>query len=90
MTALSDSYSIVWLRYDRSEEGCITHAQEDGSGHTVCGLAATEGGIETLTDADGHVGCKRCIKGLTKRGILPFSITLTKDARGEWVKVAVQ
>lgn len=94
MAAPSDNYSVVWVRYNRKEEGCITHAYDDSQDRTVCGLAAPEsgfeGGFETLTEADGHIGCRRCIKALTKRGVLPFSTTLRQNARGEWIKVAIQ
>lgn len=57
MAAPSDNYSIVWVRYDRKEGGCVTHALADDQARTMCGLAEPasgfEGGFETLTTVEG-------------------------------------
>ncbi len=93
MAAPSDNYSVVWVRYSYKEGGCITHALADDQERTVCGLAAPEsgfeGGWETLTTVEGNVGCQRCRKALTKRGVLPFKTAL-KNVAGDWITVAVQ
>ncbi len=94
MAAPSDNYSIVWVRYDRKEGGCVTHALADDQARTMCGLAEPasgfEGGFETLTTVGGHVGCQRCRKALTARGVLPFKTALVQNEAGDWITVAVQ
>lgn len=71
MTKLTDGFSIAWRGYNAATTGCLTHAVEPKTDNALCGVVTVESAGQTLTDTDGHVGCRRCLKALQKRGIIP-------------------
>jgi hypothetical protein len=65
----------VWAYYSRSEDGCIIHAQEEGSataqkGRAICGTKVSDGGGLNLKEDPWEPSCIRCRKILIKRGLL--------------------
>lgn len=66
------AYWIEWLRFNRVNDGCITHAVETpGDGRALCGVRPTEA-IGREVSSEG-VSCKRCTSALFKRGVLSAS-----------------
>lgn len=63
------TYWVEWLRFNRADDGCCTHAVAvPGDGRSLCGVRTTEA-VGRQVDADG-VGCKRCKSALQKLGAL--------------------
>jgi hypothetical protein len=63
------TYWVEWLRFNRADDGCCTHAvMVPGDGRSLCGVRTTEA-VGREVDRDG-VGCKRCMSVLKKRGVL--------------------
>jgi hypothetical protein len=61
------TYWVEWLRFNRADDGCITHAVETpGDGRALCGVRPTEA-IGRELESQG-VSCKRCTSSLIKRG----------------------
>lgn len=64
------TYWVEWLRFDRANDGCVTHAVAyPGNGRSLCGVRPTEA-IGREVDADEGVSCQRCTIALQKRGVL--------------------
>ena len=62
------TYWIEWLRFNRADDGCITHAvATPGDGRALCGVRPTEA-VGREVDSAG-VSCKRCASALIKRGV---------------------
>jgi hypothetical protein len=63
------TYWVEWLRFDRANDGCITHAvATPGDGRALCGVRPTEA-IGREVDSEG-VSCQRCTRALIKRGVI--------------------
>ncbi|AWE88991.1 hypothetical protein FA341_15320 [Pseudomonas aeruginosa] len=73
MAKLTDSYWVQWRSYNAKHGGCCTHATEAGTDRALCGVQTVDGAGQTLTDTVGHVGCRRCLKVLQKRGVIPVT-----------------
>ena len=70
VTKPTDNYWVQWRSYSPKHGGCCTHATELNTGRALCGVETLEGAAQTLTDTDGHVGCRRCQRILVKRSVI--------------------
>ncbi|ALN21844.1 hypothetical protein SAMN05216576_107153 [Ectopseudomonas chengduensis] len=75
MANTTDNYWVQWRSYNSKERGYCTHAVEydANDNRALCGVIADDGAGQTLTDTNGHIGCRRCKKALAKRGVITLA-----------------
>tara|TARA_R110002124_G_scaffold128157_19_gene288726 strand:+ start:23131 stop:23343 length:213 start_codon:yes stop_codon:yes gene_type:complete len=61
-----DDYYVAWRSYNPKTGGCCTHITRYGSNKALCGVITLEGSGQSLKEADGFVGCKRCQKAIKR------------------------